>query len=518
MSSQPRKALLFLGSIASSLSSAPPEDQCASKACRRLLASSAAYRLAVRRLLLQKLSGAAQATSATSTGPVLVKTLRSIVSNPSEVDAGGAASAADTFTAGAGRVSPLALRSGQLVDVVKVGMSILASAQPVLDPRGLDNATARTLKTILNSGMKYTTTMADNEAGPTVNSSDVALQVLGTNLAADKVQQYSIVRVLSPVGANYSVDGLSISVIRLNPGRIGLPDADQGITSETVGVTISYSSNLSASASAPTLASWTCPAGGRCIEFQVKVFLSDLLATDRLRCSQWDTPANGWDLRACETRGVGNASLSGSAANNASLYSLLLGCVCASDGIFKASALPAIVAVVRAPPTLGMELKRAFDGGPVLVVMAVAIFLIICGECFMAKGSRDLLRLSESLSLEAMKQLYEMQDLTGKPGAAPVKFFLHGLDSFKYSVSTDYLPSRGGLRPAVAGESVKVSVGAHSNPVSETKIFVRDEAAHKESAYTYADDCLYAPTLTVETVFYSSAHPSYTFSNFTDSA
>ena len=357
-SSQTSRFLSLIGSISSYLNSDNKESSCLSGTCRRLLSSSKAYRLALRKLLLQKLSPISSSISTSATGPTYVKSLKSIALNPSELDHAGTLLANSQFDVSSGVLDTVSLRSGSLIDVVKLGLLILFAARPNLDADSLDPTYASVLHTILKASTKYSTTMLAGEFPFVTNVSDVSLQVSGYNLSSNQLSQPAIGNTL----INNSADtGLSVSIIRLNP-VISTALADtKDVRSETLGIQVISSNAMNMSStfkcSEKTL---------YCIRFGVGLQILNYIPPE-VKCLRWG--GIFWDDSVCE---VNNISF-----KNSSLTNIIVTCACTMDGIFKVSTQFGSAQRLRSAPLLATAASRVHASAALYFVIGTASFLVL---------------------------------------------------------------------------------------------------------------------------------------------
>jgi hypothetical protein len=95
-------------------------DNVTGTAARRLLGSSAAYRMAVRRMLLRSLSGSVANSITTATGPSVLRSTGRVASSPDEMGSGDAlGQAVRLLQSSAGQASATVLRGGTLDDALQ---------------------------------------------------------------------------------------------------------------------------------------------------------------------------------------------------------------------------------------------------------------------------------------------------------------------------------------------------------------------------------------------------------------
>eukprot|EP00291_Cryptomonas_curvata_P015514 CAMPEP_0172151184 /NCGR_PEP_ID=MMETSP1050-20130122/77_1 /TAXON_ID=233186 /ORGANISM="Cryptomonas curvata, Strain CCAP979/52" /LENGTH=473 /DNA_ID=CAMNT_0012819239 /DNA_START=180 /DNA_END=1598 /DNA_ORIENTATION=- len=282
-SSRTSQFLSLIGAIGASLESENSEQTCSSSRCRRLLASSKSYRLAVRKLLLQKLSPIANSISTPATGPTYLKTLKTIALTPAELDDMSTISISSQFDISSGSLNAQSLRSGSLVDVMKLGLSILFAAKPKLNADGLVETNSNALSTVLKSASKYSTTMVQGERPFFSNFSDISIQVLGFNLSSDALSKSSVATITNYSTTASPFDGLSISVVRLSPTISIALAGSEIVRSETLGIQVLESESLNVSSK------WSCPESNKyCIQFPVQVQITDLNHPPEMNCFLWN--------------------------------------------------------------------------------------------------------------------------------------------------------------------------------------------------------------------------------------
>jgi hypothetical protein len=97
-----------------------PSINMTGEAARRLLGSSAAYRMAVRRMLLRSLSGSVANSITTATGPSILRSTGRVASAPDEMGGDALGQAVRLLQSSAGQASATVLRSGTLDDALQV--------------------------------------------------------------------------------------------------------------------------------------------------------------------------------------------------------------------------------------------------------------------------------------------------------------------------------------------------------------------------------------------------------------
>jgi hypothetical protein len=394
LSSKISQFLSLIGAIGASLGSDYPEQTCSSSRCRRLLASSKSYRLAVRKLLLQKLSPIANAISNAATGPTYIKILKTIALNPAELDDFSTLSMSNQFDISSGALNAQGLRSGSLADVMKLGLSILLAAKSRLNADGLGTTNANAVSTILKSGSKYSTTMVQGERQFFSNFSDISLQVLGFNLSSESLSRSPVAAVTnySTLARNRPFDGLSISVVRLSPTISIALAGSENIRSETLGIQILESESLNVSSK------WSCPESNKyCIRFPVQVQISDLNHPPELSCFLWN--GHLWDNSQCR--------MGGTTADNGSDSKMQVNCWCNNDGIYKISGVVEVNEVWHPSPLQIVSVVRTHYMQTVYLLFIIPLILVVLSLLGICSGIYLLSKLSPTIP-------YSKSELLGK--------------------------------------------------------------------------------------------------------
>ena len=365
-SGQTSKFLSLMSVISTALNAGVPlAAACSSSSCRRILASSQAYRMAVRKLMLQKLSSAGGSIRTTTTAPSCIKTLKAIALNPGELDDVDVLSATNQLVLSSGALNPATLRAGSLVDIAKLGLYLLQAAQPNLNLAALYSTNANILQSVLKSSTSYSSTMLKGESPFITNLGDISVQVLGFNLSVIEFNQLSFASTtISNYTAHASKTGLSVSVVRLVPDFSPPFDGSaQAIKSETVGIQVVPSNSLGLNSA------WSCSGTVvKCIKFSVGVKSSDKLALTDLNCMRWEGAS--WDSSFCLVENVSYV--------NSSLFSFntVVACTCNVDGIFAVSVSAEPKKILYNAPLLSIGILRAHNSLALGLIAAISIFLL----------------------------------------------------------------------------------------------------------------------------------------------
>ena len=322
--SQTSQFLSLGDSVASSLKM--PSWDCSANACRRLLASSAAYRLAIRKLLLQKLSGG-QSTISSITAPAYLRTVKHIATVPSEIDLSSIAAAADQLLKSVSTVKVTDLQSGSLADIVDLGSSLVGAAQPAMGEDPLDSLSTNLLQAILDSSQIFSSVVVPDQKPVDLASSNIKLNV--------SVSSAQVAEGLSSGGKNsskrslnFNTVSLSTAIVKLTPPIVSTDVQESNsqtrvpgfYASQLVGVRISDPNNPA------QRQSWSCSTGDGCVQFSISVGQPNTSQPLSVQCNRWN--GLSWSESFCRVGGIQRIS---------ELNSVKVNCSCNQDGIFKVS-------------------------------------------------------------------------------------------------------------------------------------------------------------------------------------
>ena len=365
-------ALALFDSVAASLNAASLTVQVGS---RRLSGSSAAYQMAVRRLLLQRLSGTGPVVALTA--PPMIRASRRAAAAPAEIDSPGVSIVVGQLVASLNTMSLRQVRaSTTFQDSVGLIGNALAAGGPLLNDKELGNLVTETSAAILAAAQLYASGMVLTEAIKTVTSTNMLLEMAPNGPAAAGLS-ISIASPLTGNGASYSqrrsaqeeatATPVGIAVLRLATS-VGFPTAEENgvdtAAAEIVGIRMATDATLSATtvAAAASAGSWACPVredsdsvrttaasvSALCTRFEMTMRWAAgeaMGATAQYSCQRWDEKA--WANNSCSMTDVGNGSV--------------VNCSCDSDGIFTVAVTIAPKIVVMQAPIVASMFFRSVD-------------------------------------------------------------------------------------------------------------------------------------------------------------
>lgn len=133
--------------------------------CRRLLGSSLAYRMALRRLLLRKLGGMASGQVTATKSPMILRAARRMAAIPSELDHDGAVSGISSLATTLRTLDIKALRvPGALSDAVQLAARTLAATESESTEGELSDLTVQASVALVSMGKVYSAGMVSDEA------------------------------------------------------------------------------------------------------------------------------------------------------------------------------------------------------------------------------------------------------------------------------------------------------------------------------------------------------------------
>ena len=154
---------------------------CASGACRRLLGSSRYYRLAMRKMLLTRLSGTSSWAMHRLTAVSFARSTQKLVSVPSELDASSMAVSLALFARSVRAMDASGLRAGAISQLPSFSYMLLEASRLQLDGAAIDAVAAALAEILAPSLGVYASTMLPGEAP--LNSSFQAVEVSASRLA-----------------------------------------------------------------------------------------------------------------------------------------------------------------------------------------------------------------------------------------------------------------------------------------------------------------------------------------------
>jgi hypothetical protein len=317
---------------------------------RRLAGSSAAYRAAVRRMLLRRLSGVGPVITLTSTA--VIRAARRAAAVPAEVDAPSASAAVGQLVAALGAMDLRRVRSAAtLPDAAGLVGHILAAAVPRQTGEELAALGAEAAAALLSAAQLYAAGMMATEAAMTVHASEnVLLEMVPFGPAASglsvSVTWPPAVKGLDSVLGSRALESaaavapVGMAVLRLGTS-LGSPTApfrDVNLAAaEIVGVRMASSSTSSTPAAKKSAMAWACPGEEgvgsastvlrMCVDFNVAMRWAPgaekntKSASLLYSCQRWD--GNAWAGGNCIT-----------IINESKAH-----CTCNSDGVFTVAAV-----------------------------------------------------------------------------------------------------------------------------------------------------------------------------------
>ena len=314
--------------------------QCGSSACRRLLGSSKAYRLEMRRLLLKALSGTVLTTMSRRNAPSMLKAVKRIAV-PTELSSGSLDLLYQQLVVFE-YLDVKALQSGALTDMITLTAGIVDSARSTMEAEQLDVFCVRIISSIMSASHKIWTGMFRNENPLALQANSVALDI-NPSLAVNKQPDSIIIpdSSLNVTRRTISSSSVGYAVVRLR----SLPQQHED-PNVTLGPAIQQSDifavsvwNMADDVQKQQLggSSWPCPDENQsCITFSV-AFPGSLDQDTDAACVSW----------------TGTAWLASStcAARARSVEAqVLVECLCRGAGVFKAVLTPASLTVQEARP------------------------------------------------------------------------------------------------------------------------------------------------------------------------
>eukprot|EP00291_Cryptomonas_curvata_P027791 CAMPEP_0172212454 /NCGR_PEP_ID=MMETSP1050-20130122/37020_1 /TAXON_ID=233186 /ORGANISM="Cryptomonas curvata, Strain CCAP979/52" /LENGTH=432 /DNA_ID=CAMNT_0012893125 /DNA_START=148 /DNA_END=1447 /DNA_ORIENTATION=+ len=218
------------------------------------------------------------------------------------------------------------LQSGALLDVVDLGSSLVASAQPIMSDDPLNALTISLLQAILDTSDNYSSAIVPGQKAVDLVSSNIRLnlsvaliQAPNENISFSGSSQNKSRRALA-----FKPVPLSTCVVRLTPPAPPSLMAGQKVSvagyfaAELVGVRMNSPGNFQQESSFKK--SWSCSnSGAGCVQFTVSVSQPNLGKMNR-----WT--GDVWSESFCKVGGIERLT---------TLSSVQVNCTCDQDGIFK---------------------------------------------------------------------------------------------------------------------------------------------------------------------------------------
>jgi hypothetical protein len=358
LQAQASQVLMLSDSLADSINS--QQGTCISGACRRLLGSSAAYRMAVRRLLLRSLTGSVASGVTSRTAPTLLKSAKRISSVPKELDADSLHLAQGQF-ASFNQLGLRTLQSGAIVDIVKFSRNLILSAVTKMEVDPLDAFNVKIMDSILQLARKCWLGMMPGEQPLTVKLNELALSVVQAHSAeGSELLHFSddLVNMSSARRAS-TADALGAGIVRLSSTLVADSTTTKGsLPSAMVGISIWSSSSLTNAGT-----TWACPdSTSYCVNFEI-VFKGEL-GDYNTSCVRWSGAK--WINASC----IATAAVAGEG------QFFVVNCSCSADGIFKALVIPKKMPIEPMPFISVLAVKGlVFSSWPV-VAIAAAVFAL----------------------------------------------------------------------------------------------------------------------------------------------
>ena len=359
LQSQTSQVLMLVDSLATNINSAPGAT-CSSNSCRRLLGSSMAYRMAVRRLLLHSLSGSVSASVSARTAPTLLKSVKRVAAVPSEISS-DALGAAQNQLSNFQQLDLQTLQSGALVNVMKLSDTLIESAVPTMGVNPLDLFNVNIITAVLSLAKKYWSGMLSGETPLSVHVTDLSLDVI-QSFSMDSVADVIFLPDTLNDSRRVLSDGtVGSGVVRLSPALSADSSSDSpsdgSQQSDVVGIGIWDPEKPVASGQ-----TWLCPVSNQnCIRFG---FTFSGRSNDfNITCLRWS--GSVWKDANCRI----------STENSQVHETFSINCSCSADGVFKAEIVSKQNAVVVLPFSIAIGFTDRASSSWAATTMAL-------GGCF----------------------------------------------------------------------------------------------------------------------------------------
>ena len=380
--------LSLLDGVAASINSASAAT-CSSSgtngggaACRRLLASSQAYRMAVRKLLLRKLSGIASIAGVTTSAPALLRAARRATAAPAELGSGGPEAGAAALESALASMGISALRSGGLSDAAVMAASMLKAAAGTNDAVALAALACSAVGAVLGALAKYANGMLVGEAQleTRTNGGDLtALAARGGPLVSVPGASVGWDETTAAKRRNFASAPAGICVVRLS-SWLGLPTpvlpSGNGTTvaqpfAEIVGV-MAVPSDGSLIANGTASVAWTCPPEQpRCVHVAVAVQWRGTGSrpfSATYVCLLWR--GGRWNSTGCSfTSGTWVPETNGTGA------AALVNCSCDADGVVTVSVATVSATRFDTAPIYSTVFVQPHAIEPTILVCVVVVTL-----------------------------------------------------------------------------------------------------------------------------------------------
>ena len=383
-------ALTLFDSVAASLNTASPSQQ-GRGGSRRLAGSSAAYRTAVRRMLLQRLSSAGPAT--TMTAPAIIRATRRAVAVPAEVDSPSAIAAVEQLVVALGAMDLRRVRTATTFpDAASLVGSTLAAAAPLLTEEELAVLAAKAAAALLAAAQLYAAGMVATEAakiihaggnlvlemasyGPAATGLSVAIRWLPAGAGSASTQRRSDQQTVAASPVAVAVLRIDTSVGSPTAARLGVDIASAEVLAiRVVTAATSYAPTVAAAEAGAAAESWACPWStgdsnsgeelteiAQCTRFEIAMRWTEggsAAEEAQYGCQRWD--GKTWAAGGCSEA----MSINGSAVN----------CSCSSDGVFTVAALFVPTMADMPAPICGLLAPRTAERGAMVACGTLCIF------------------------------------------------------------------------------------------------------------------------------------------------
>jgi hypothetical protein len=359
LQAQASQVLMLSDSLADNINL--QQGTCTSGACRRLLGSSAAYRMAVRRLLLRSLTGSVASGATSRTAPTLLKSARRISSVPKELDADSLQLAQGQFDS-FHQLSLRAIQSGAIVDIVNFSRNLVLSAVTKMGADQLDDFNFKIMDSILKLARKCWLGLMPGEQPVTVKLNEIVLSVIRAHSAegSDLVHFSDNLVNMSSARRASTAEALGAGIVRLSSTLVADSTTTKGsLPSEMVGISIWSSPSLTYAGS-----TWACPdSTSHCLNFEI-VFKGEL-EDYTTSCVRWSGVK--WINASC----MATAAVAGEG------QFFVVNCSCSSDGIFKALAIPKKQPIEPMPFISMLAVNGLVFSFWSVVAVAAAVFALI---------------------------------------------------------------------------------------------------------------------------------------------
>jgi hypothetical protein len=373
--------LLVGDGIASNLMVPPSQVGCDAVGCRRLLGSSTAYRLAVRKLLLQKLSEGGVSAITSVSAPAYLKTVKRITTVPSEIDQNSILLAKNQLILSSKKTKVSDLQSGAFVDVVDLGNSLITSSQPVMSDEPLNALTISLLQAILDVSENYSAAIVPGQKAIDLMTSNIKLNLLVSLMMApfENISSFESPQNQSRRALAFKPVKLSTCVVRLTRTAPPILSGGQKVSkagyfaAELVGVRVGNPENIQQGSTDQK--SWFCSGSDPgCVQFSVSVSQPNTSQLFSVKCNRWTGIA--WSESFCKVGGIQKFAM---------LSAVKVNCSCDQDGIFKVTVDSFPASTDQSAPIQSLALvnrlhsiqSTIFTGWLALTLVVLALFTIV---------------------------------------------------------------------------------------------------------------------------------------------